>query len=138
MRAESPANSAVAPTVPSLLYIAGANRGNPAAKDERSALFPAIAEAASGRYAVTRYVKVEVKTHATPKPNGTDPIMGRIQWTPLNVVNATQNNPESYSASLWKVQLTHIPTETRIPPGIPSRSVISGGGVPWCFACSLL
>jgi hypothetical protein len=50
----NPASSAVAPTVPSLAYIAPANKGNPAAKDERTALFAAIADAAIGRYATTR------------------------------------------------------------------------------------
>lgn len=45
----SPARSAVAPTEPSFEYIAGANRGNPAANDERIALFEAIADAAIGR-----------------------------------------------------------------------------------------
>jgi hypothetical protein len=49
-----PARSAVAPTVPSLVYIAPANKGNPAANDERSALFAAMADAAMGRYATTR------------------------------------------------------------------------------------
>jgi hypothetical protein len=58
----SPANSAVAPTVPSFMYIAPAKRGNAAANVERIALFAAMADAAIGRYAVTRYVKVEVKT----------------------------------------------------------------------------
>lgn len=58
----NPASSAVAPTVPSLAYIAGANRGNPAANDERIALFAAIADAAIGRYATTRYVKTELYT----------------------------------------------------------------------------
>jgi len=58
----SPARSAVAPTVPNRWYIAPAKSGNTAAKEERMALFDAIADAAMGRYAVTRYVKVDVKT----------------------------------------------------------------------------
>lgn len=57
-----PARRAVAPTVPSLLYMAPANSGNAAANADRSALLLAMAEAAIGRYAVTRYVNVDVKT----------------------------------------------------------------------------
>lgn len=44
-----PASNAVAPTVPSRLYIAGANSGNAAANVHLSALLLAIAEAAIGR-----------------------------------------------------------------------------------------
>jgi len=62
MMVVSPASNAVAPTVPSLAYIAGANSGNPAANELRIALFAAMADAAIGRYATTRYVKVDVKT----------------------------------------------------------------------------
>jgi hypothetical protein len=47
----SPARSAVAPTVPSLLYIAPANSGKAAANAERIALLDAMALAAMGRYA---------------------------------------------------------------------------------------
>ena len=57
-----PANNAVAPTVPKRSYIAPANRGNTAAKVDRSALLLAMADAAIGRYAVTRYVNVDVNT----------------------------------------------------------------------------
>lgn len=49
-----PANNAVAPTVPNRSYIAPANRGNPAANADRSALLLAMADAAIGRYATTR------------------------------------------------------------------------------------
>jgi hypothetical protein len=77
----NPARSAVAPTVPSLLYIVRANKGNPAANDECKALFEAIADAAMGRYATTRYVKTELKTRYTPVPNGIDAMMGAIQCT---------------------------------------------------------
>ena len=45
----TPARSAVAPSVPSLVYICPANSGNAAAKDERMNAFAAIAEAAIGR-----------------------------------------------------------------------------------------
>lgn len=83
MSVVNPANSAVAPTVPSFLYMAPANSGNTAAKEKRSAEFDAIAEAAIGRYAVTRYVKTEVKTKNTPIPNGIEAIMGTIQCTDL-------------------------------------------------------
>lgn len=75
------ARSAVAPTVPSFPYMELANRGNTAANDERSALLAAMADAAIGRYAVTRYVKVEVNTKYTPAPNGTEAMMGAIQCT---------------------------------------------------------
>jgi hypothetical protein len=47
----SPASRAVAPTGPSLLYIASANNGKAAAKLERMALLAAMALAAIGRYA---------------------------------------------------------------------------------------
>ena len=43
-------------------YICVANNGKPAAKLLRSALFAAIALAAMGRYAVTRYVNVALYT----------------------------------------------------------------------------
>lgn len=49
MTAVNPAKSAVAPTVPSLRYMAPANKGNAAANEERIKLFPAMAEAALGR-----------------------------------------------------------------------------------------
>jgi len=39
----------------------------------------AIADAAIGRYATTRYVYEEVKTRYVPVPNGTDAMMGAIQ-----------------------------------------------------------
>lgn len=45
----NPASRAVAPTVPSRWYIAPANRGKAAAKDDRIALLAAIADAAMGR-----------------------------------------------------------------------------------------
>jgi hypothetical protein len=77
----NPASSAVAPTVPSLEYIAGANKGNPAANDERNALFEAIADAAIGRYATTRYVNTELKTKYNPVPKGIEAMMGTIQCT---------------------------------------------------------
>jgi len=57
-----PASNAVAPTVPNRSYIAPANRGNAAAKADRRALLLAMADAAIGRYAVTRYVNVDVNT----------------------------------------------------------------------------
>lgn len=93
MTAVSPANSAVAPTVPSLLYIASAKRGKAAANVERVALFDAMADAAIGRYAVTRYVNVEVKTKKKPDPNGIDAMIGTIQGTVGYVVNASQKRP---------------------------------------------
>ena len=62
MIAVKPASKAVAPTVPSRRYMAPANSGKAAAKDDRRALLLAMADAAMGRYAVTRYVKTDVKT----------------------------------------------------------------------------
>jgi len=53
MAVARPARSAVAPTVPKVLYICDANNGNAAANDERIAELLAIAEAAMGRYATT-------------------------------------------------------------------------------------
>ena len=52
--AVSPAKRAVAPTVPRRSYIAAENNGKTAAKVDLIALFEAIAEAAMGRYAVTK------------------------------------------------------------------------------------
>lgn len=52
--AVKPTSSVVAPTVPSLPYIAPANSGSAAAKVERSAELDAMADAAMGRQAVTR------------------------------------------------------------------------------------
>ncbi len=93
MSVNSPASNAVAPTVPSLVYIAPANSGNTAANDERRALFAAIADAAMGRYAVTRYVNTPVKMKYTPAPKGMEPMMGPIQCTCLYVVKARMKRP---------------------------------------------
>jgi hypothetical protein len=79
------------------------NNGKPAASAERMNEFEAIADAAYGRYASTRNVKVEenastlytnnqqqstkarqrrrVKKTNIPNPNGIEKIMGTIQWT---------------------------------------------------------
>lgn len=46
-----------------------------------------------GRYAVTKYVNVEVKTKYTPAPKGIEAIIGTIQCTCLYVVKANQNKP---------------------------------------------
>ena len=67
----NPANSAVAPTVPRVLYIAPANKGKPAAKQLRIALLAASALAENWRYATTRYVKLLVDAKYTRVPNGT-------------------------------------------------------------------
>lgn len=93
MRAVIPANSPVAATVPSLLYIAPANSGNAAANVNRSALLLDMAEAAMGRYAVTWYVNVEVKTNKMPLPNGTEAMIGTIHGTCAYVVKASQTRP---------------------------------------------
>ena len=74
-----PASRAVAPTAPSLTYIGWANNGNAAANVDRRALFAAMADAAMGRYAVTRYVKTDEKTKYIPDPKGTDEMIGAIQ-----------------------------------------------------------
>ena len=79
MAVVNPASNAVAPTVPSLEYIAGANNGNPAANADRMALFDASADAAIGRYATTRYVKTELKTKYSPVPKGIEAMIGTIQ-----------------------------------------------------------
>jgi hypothetical protein len=57
----SPANSSVAPTVPSAWYICPANKGNAAANEVRIVVLLARAIAATGLYATTMYVKEEVK-----------------------------------------------------------------------------
>jgi len=93
MSAVKPANRAVAPTVPSRLYMVPANNGKAAANVDRIALLLAMAEAAIGRYAVTRYVNTDVKAKYTPAPNGIDDIMGTIQWTCEYVVKASQKRP---------------------------------------------
>jgi len=56
MAVARPASSTVAPTVPKAAYICAVNNGNAAANDERIAELLAIADAAIGRYATTRYV----------------------------------------------------------------------------------
>ena len=80
--------------MPSRLYIAGANNGNTAANKDLKALFEAIADAAMGRYAVTRYVKVDVNPNNIPVPNGIEAMIGTIQCTCGYVVNASQKSPE--------------------------------------------
>lgn len=80
-RVVKPASSAVAPTVPRRWYICPAKSGNAAANDVRTKVFEDIADAAIGRYAVTRYVKMVEKQKRMPMPNGTDAIMGTIQCT---------------------------------------------------------
>ena len=132
MRVISPARSAVAPTVPRALYICPAKRGNTAANVERIALFAAIALAAIGRYAVTRYVKTEVKMRTMPVPKGTDPRrMGRIQGTE-DVLVGVMAEREMAEGSLGKVVSARrsIPRVARIPPGMPMRRRVSGGGFP--------
>lgn len=77
----TPAKSAVAPSVPSCSYIWPANRGNAAANAERTNAFAAIEDAAMGRYADTRYMKVDVKHRRKPVPKPIDEMIGAIQWT---------------------------------------------------------
>lgn len=77
-----PAKSAVAPTVPRRSYIGPAKRGKAAANIHRRAALLAIAEAEIGRYAVTRYIKVDMKEKKMPAPSGTEAMMGTIQGTP--------------------------------------------------------
>ena len=55
----TPAKSAVAPTVPNLLYICLAKSGNAAAVAVLTNVFAAIALAAIGLYAVTVNVNIE-------------------------------------------------------------------------------
>jgi hypothetical protein len=86
----SPASKAVAPTVPSLWYIAPAKRGKAQPKLDRMKLFPAMADAAIGRYATTKYVNTEVKAKYTPEPKGKAAMIGTIQWTLGYVVKASQ------------------------------------------------
>ena len=109
-----PANKADAPTVPSRLYICPANSGNAAADDVRTKVFEDIADAAIGRYAVTRYVKIAEKQNRMPVPKGTDAMMGTTQCTCGYVVNASQN------------RLTGM----RTAPHMPMTRRISGGGCP--------
>ncbi len=56
-----PASNAVAPTVPSLLYMAVEKSGKAPAKHVRMTALPVRASAARCRYATVRYVNVEVK-----------------------------------------------------------------------------
>ena len=76
-----PASNAVAPTVPRRTYICLAKRENPPAAPILMNALDAIADAAIGRYAVTRYVKIETKHHVMPTPKGTNARMGTIQGT---------------------------------------------------------
>ncbi len=57
----SPANSSVAPIVPSVRYICPANNGNAAANEVRIVVLHARALAAIGLYATMMYVNEEVK-----------------------------------------------------------------------------
>lgn len=75
----SPAKSAVAPTAPSRSYMYLATRGKVHAKTDLQKVLPAIAEAATGLYATTKYVNTEVKVKQIPAPNGMDAIIGTIQ-----------------------------------------------------------
>ena len=77
----TPANNAVAPSVPSAVYICPAKSGNAAANDERANAFAAMADAAIGRYAETRYVNVEEKQSMKPAPKKDEAMMGAIQCT---------------------------------------------------------
>ena len=97
MRVASPASKAVAPTVPSRSYICPAKRGKTAANVDRTALLAAIALAAIGRYAVTRYVNTAVKMNTVPAPNGIEPMIGPIQCTCLYVVKAMMKSPNDMS-----------------------------------------
>jgi hypothetical protein len=56
-----------------------ANRGKAHANAHLRNEFPAIADAATGRYATTRYVSVELKEKEIDVPKGIDPIIGTIQ-----------------------------------------------------------
>ena len=56
-----PASSAVAPTVPSVLYICPANKGNAAAKVVRIVVLHVSANDAIDLCATTMYVKEDVK-----------------------------------------------------------------------------
>ena len=75
----NPTNNAVAPTVLIHSYVARENSGKTAANAALSALFAAIADAATGRYATTRYVSTDVNTKYIPAPNGTEARIGAIQ-----------------------------------------------------------
>ena len=116
-----PARSAVAPTVPSLSYIWPAKSGNAAAELVRTNVFADIAEAAIGRYAVTRYVKMAVKQNSMPVPNGVDAMMGTTQCTCGYVVNASQ----------------YRDIGTMMAPTMPMMRRTSGGGLPPCSAALL-
>ena len=56
-----PASNAVAPTVPSVLYMPVEKSGNAAANIVLMTALPVKASAAKWRYATVRYVNVEVK-----------------------------------------------------------------------------
>lgn len=86
-----PASSAVAPTVPSRVYIWPANNGKAAANEDRANALAAIADAAIGRYATTRYVNVPLKQRMKPAPKPVEAMMGTIQCTDAYVVKASQN-----------------------------------------------
>ena len=114
----TPANNAVAPTVPSASYICPAKSGNAEANAPRVNAFAAIADAAMGRYAETRYVNVEEKQSVKPIPKNVVAMMGAIQCTWGYVVNASQKRL----------------TGTMIAPTWPVKRRASGGGsTPGCF-----
>lgn len=77
----TPASRAVAPSVPSVMYIWPAKSGKAAANMERANAFAAIALAAMGRYALTRYVNVDEKQSMKPMPKNAVAMTGTIQCT---------------------------------------------------------
>lgn len=73
--------SMMAYCVPNAWNIWIVNKGKAAAKELRMAELAAIALAATGRNASTRYKKTLWKDQSMPMPNGTVAISGTIQCT---------------------------------------------------------
>jgi hypothetical protein len=66
---------------PSDLYILGPASGSRAPKRHRSAVIPAIADAANCGKQSIMYVWRGAKMPIKPKPNGISEMIGTIQWT---------------------------------------------------------
>lgn len=66
---------------PSVSYILGPARGSSAPNRQRRAVMPAIADAAYCGKQSIMYVCKGAKMPMMPRPKGTRPMMGTIQWT---------------------------------------------------------
>jgi hypothetical protein len=81
-----------AQSAPRFLYMYVPNRGNAAPKAARMTVFAASALAAKMVYVSIRYRRMLVKINRYPVPNGTEAMIGTIQWTLGFEVHANQKS----------------------------------------------